>query len=437
MRKSWNAAGVIFLLLGLIHGAFAQDEAVNQGALAAPAYLSEGSMASDFLRNETVTSRAHPETAAQGINAGGWQIFPRVGVTESYNDNIYATNSALFSDFITNVAPDVQFRTNWNNNSIALDANSSSNFYTKHTTENTTDYSVTGNGRFDITRQEYLAVRGGYSFLHEDRTSPNNSFGILPTTFGLTDGEVEYFDKFNRLSLTANGVFNKFNYNNVGNGSGGFILNTDRSRAEYTGSVRLGYELRSLLEVYVKGTGSDRSYDHKVSSDGFERSSTGYTATSGMALDMGGITFGEIGVGYMARSYQDPRFLSVSGVTASAAVTWNVTTLTTVRLSAQRSIEETIAAGSSGFVASTGSLTIDHELLRNLLLNLSGGVDYNKYQQDAGRTDLVPKASVGATYSMNRNLTLSAKYSYRNQEDSSPTLSFTQNLALVRLTLQL
>ena len=38
---------------------------------------------------------------------------------------------------------------------------------------------------------------------------------------------------------------------------------------------------------------------------------------------------------------------------------------------------------------------------------------------------------------MNRNLTLSAKYSYRNQEDSSPTLSFTQNLALVRLTLQL
>ena len=440
MRLTTCAAGAIIVFTLTTDIAEAQQApAANQGAIAAPAYRAEASMQDDFLRQETVTTRAHPETDAQGVTADSWIILPRVGVEEKFNDNIYATNSGTLTDFITTVAPDILVRSNWNNGLVTFDANSSSGIYASHTTENFNDYSFAGTGRLDITRQDYLAVRGGYYYMHEERTSPNNNFGIEPTTYGLTDAEIEGYSKLNRVSFTADGILNKYEYNNVGTPSGAFIPNKDRSRNEYSGSLRVGYEIQPLLEAFVKGVGSDRSYDHKTAVDGFQRSSIGYAVTAGVALDLGGITFGELGVGYMSRSYDDIRFGTVHGVTANAALTWNVTPITTVRLNGQRTIEETINFGSPGFISSLGTLSIDHELLRNLLLNANGGINYNDYQL-IPRRDTIAFGGVGATYLMNRNMNLSVKYSYRNQDSNVtvPTpLSYSQNLALVRLTLQM
>jgi hypothetical protein len=417
------------------------NQGVNAGAIATAAYRAEASMQDDIERQETVTTRPHPETDAQGITAGSWTILPSVGVEEKWNDNIYATNNTannggVVSDYITTISPDVVVRSNWNNGLVVLDANSQNGFYAKHTTENFNDYAVSANGRLDITRQEYIAFRGGYFSQHEDRTSPNNDFGSKPTTYGLTDGQLEYYNKLNRLSLTVDGQVTKYDYNDVSNAAGGFIPNKDRNRDEYSGTGRVGYELQPLLEAFVKGEYSDRSYDHKVASDGYERSSTGYSVLGGIALDLGGITFGEVGIGYMSRKYDDVRFNTVSGLTANASVTWNVTPLTTLKVAGQRTIEETITFGSPGFIGSVGTFTVDHELLRNLLLNGFARVSYNEYQL-VGRNDTIVGGGAGATYLLNRYANVSLSFSHTNQDSSENTLNYTQNLGLVRLTLQM
>src|SRR5579859_7242326 len=281
MRLLGGAACAMLISSGIATAALAQQGPVNQGvnanAIGSAAYKTEASMQDDILRQETVTTRAHPETDAQGITAGSWIILPSIGVDEKYNDNIYATNNTannggVVSDYITTVSPDVTIRSNWNNSLVTFDANSQSGFYGSHTTENFNDYGFSGTGRLDMTRQEYIAVRAGYFHEHEDRTSPNNDFGSKPTTYGLTDAQIEFYDKLNRLSFTLDGLLNKYEYTDVPNAAGGFIPNSDRSRNEYSGTARVGYEIQPLLEAFVKGDYGTRSYDHKIETDGYQRS---------------------------------------------------------------------------------------------------------------------------------------------------------------------
>lgn len=432
MRLSVAAVSTLILSGGCFTSA--QAQMANQGALGA-SYLSEGSITEDFLRQETVTTRAHPETDPLGIHAGSFLILPAVTTSESFNDNIYATTTGALSDFITTVAPSVGVRSDWNNGLIGFNATSSDTFYASHTTENTNDYSFIANGRLDISRQQYVSIKGGYSNLHEDRTSANNNFGLLPTVYSLGDAEFEYFDKINRVSLTADGVFNKFSYTNTPT-TAGFITETDRNRSEYTGSGRIGYEFKPLMEAYVKGSYSDRAYDTKFGNDGYARSSRGYSATTGIAIDLGGITFGEIGVGYMSRSYDDSRFGVVGGPTANASITWNATPITTVKLIGQRTIEETITFASSGFIANQVTASVDHELLRNLILNAAASYTYNDYQKNP-RKDTIYGGTVGGTYLLNRYVALNAKYSYRDQTSTASLVAFTQNLALVSIGLRM
>lgn len=445
MRLLGGAACAMLISSGFATASFAQQAPVNQGvnagAIATAAYRAEASMQDDIQRQETVTTRAHPETDPQGITAGSWTILPTITTEEKFNDNIYATNNTannggVVSDYITTVSPDVAIRSNWNNSLVILDASSQSGFYGKHTQENFNDYSFSGSGRLDITRQQYIAIRGGYFHEHEDRTSPNNDFGTKPTTYGLTDAQVEYYDKLNRLSFTLDGGLNKYDYTDVPNAAGGFIPNSDRSRDEWSGSGRVGYELQPLLEAYVKGEYSDRSYNHKIETDGYQRSSTGYNVTAGLSMDFSGVTFGEFGVGYMSRTYDDSRFGTVSGLTANASLTWNATPITTLKLLAQRSIEETITFGSPGFIGTNGTFSVDHELLRNLLLNGFVRVSKNSYQ-DVGRSDTDVGGGASATYLLNRYANIAVSYSHSNQDSSNNLLNYTQNLGLVRLTLQM
>lgn len=405
----------------------------NQRAIAIPAYAGEASMQNDLQQQITVTTRVHPETDPQGIPFGSFRLYPNVGAEEKYNDNIYATNSGAITDYITTVSPDLLLASDWNNSQLIIEANSHHGFYASHTTENFNDYSFTATARLDITRTQYLAMRGGYSYVHEERTSPNNDFGSTPTTYHLTTGQLEYYNRFNRLSVTMDTNVSQYRYDDTLSALGGFIPNADRNRVEYAGSARLGYELKPLVEFYVKGTDGGHHYDRKVSSDGFQRTSTFYSVVSGFIVDFGGITFGEIGIGYISRSYHDPHFRKVTGVTADASLTWNVTPIMTVKLAGHRTIEDTTTFASPAYIENLATLSVDHELLRNLLLNANALYGRNDYQLNARKDDIIG-AGFGATYLFSRNLHLSVSYIHRSQTSSIPFFSFDQDVALIHLT---
>ena len=59
----------------------------------------------------------------------------------------------------------------------------------------------------------------------------------------------------------------------------------------------------------------------------------------------------------------------------------------------------------AGYLASSVAAGVDHELLRNLLLNANAGYE-NDFFQGVSRTDAVFSAGAGIRYLLNRNLYL-------------------------------
>ncbi len=119
------------------------------------------------------------------------------------------------------------------------------------------------------------------------------------------------------------------------------------------------------------------------------------------------------------------------------SVEWFPTQLTTVNLTASRSIEETPVANASGFIYTVVNLRADHELLRNVLISPNVGYGLINYR-GVDRTDKRPSAGLTATYLLNRLVGLSVGYTFLKVTSSGTarTNDYTDNRASASLTLQ-
>ncbi|MFT4252510.1 MAG: outer membrane beta-barrel protein, partial [Caulobacter sp.] len=152
---------------------------------------------------------------------------------------------------------------------------------------------------------------------------------------------------------------------------------------------------------------------------------------------------GQVDAGYMRQSYDDYANISTAskknldGFSTKTKVEWFPTELTTVTFNAGRTIEESVATGSEGFVSNTGALAVDHELLRNVLL--SGQASYGK-DDYAGidREDKRTGAKASVAYLLNRRVGVFLTYNYLKQKSdgAAASKSFTDNKLSASVALQ-
>jgi hypothetical protein len=172
-------------------------------------------------------------------------------------------------------------------------------------------------------------------------------------------------------------------------------------------------------------TGNERDYVQKFDTRGFQRSSRGWEADVGTAIDLTHVVNGEVYAGYLSQYYDDPRLSTDSGFAFGGNLLWNVTQLTSLRATAARTIEETtqfaavngVSVNASGYLQSAIKLAVEHELLRNVLL--SGYVDYiNSDYQGITRSDDQIDANVGGRYLLNRNLSATADLTFSTRSSN-------------------
>lgn len=386
-------------------------------------------------RGDTVATRARPELDPLGIRAGAFLVFPELTIEEIYNDNIFAENSDETDDFITSLRPEVTVESNWSRHALAIAGGGDFGFYAQNSDENYQDWFAATNGRFDVSRDTALFLGGGAARRHEVRGTSEDTEGSEPTVYYAYNAFGRYDQNFDRIGLTVDALFDRLDYTNTPAEGPGDDLNNDRDRNVYSTPIRLGFEINPDYEAFVRLTPNVRRYDQTPDDDGFDRDSWGYSAVGGVALDFGGITFGELYAGYMQQFYDDSDLSTVNAPTFGGALTWNATTLTTVSLAVERAVLETTFEDASAYVSTSGELTVDHELLRNVILTAGGAITNNNYE-GANRTDWFYIGNLGARYLLNRNLYLSAGYLYRHRT-SDEVNNFDQNLFRLGLQAQL
>jgi hypothetical protein len=126
---------------------------------------------------------------------------------------------------------------------------------------------------------------------------------------------------------------------------------------------------------------------------------------------------------------------------AEAEVTWIPSGLTTLRATVTRGIEDAAQTGLSSYTYTSAWVTLDHEYLRNVLLNASATFRYATYYQSGGQQFGVAFGA-GATWLINRNARMSLTSDVgevRNAHLPVGTVAgdFTRSLTLLTLRLGL
>jgi hypothetical protein len=386
---------------------------------------------------QSVLQRGRPDYDPLGITAGSFVIFPQVDVDEAYNSNVFVTTNSAKGDFITSLLPSVAVNSNWNSDALNFTASGNINRYAKQVSENNSNASASVNGRLDVERDIYFTGILGYQLLHEDRTSPDTVVNQKnPIEYQLATAKAGFVREPGRLGLRVDGEADWLSYNNGVTSTGTTIPETDRNHAVYIGTPRVQYEIAPGYHAFIKTPFNDRVYQNTRDHTGFDRNSKGYEVDAGTALDLGHVLTGEIYVGYLDQGYDDSRLKTVSGANFGGNLLWNVTAVTSLRLSAIRTVEETTLSPASSYLQTVVSPSVEHELMSNVLL--TSGFNYMVQDfQGVTRTDDTYAATAGLRYLINRNASVGLDGTYQWRRSNAALTDYDQDIVLAKLRLQL
>lgn len=377
-----------------------------------------------------------------GARAGAFQLLPRIEVGALFDDNVYATDGGERSDTIFRVAPSILVRADTSRYRWDIRAGLEHLEYDKFEDESRTNYGAGTTFETEVVRDTTLNGRLNYDVGHEDRGDPNSTTAnVEPVKYKTFDTGIGFERSASRALFGLDAAYRNLNFNDVRRNNGNIDNSDDRDRELTLIGGKIGYEFSPGYNFIVRAAYDTVNYDQSVDDGGFDRDSKGYRVTGGLGFELTQLLVGDIFAGYISRNYDDARLSTTNDVAFGAGLTWTPTEMTSVRITADRTIEETVFTGYSGYLNTGVNIQVEHELTRQLAL--SGGVRYakNKYERTVGSTaasrdDDITGASVGLRYTLNRLLYVSAGYEYQNRDSTLPATDYKRNKFLVTLGAQ-
>jgi hypothetical protein len=372
-----------------------------------------------------------------GVQVGTFNVRPAIAYTRGYDTNPARVGTGVTSSSWFNLyAPELRVDSNWERHALTASfLGTYTTFDTYHSLDRpTADGRVIG--RIDVTRDSRIDLEGRL-LLGTDRIgSPNIQADLahLPiyTTVG---GSAGFTERFNRLELTVKGGVDRTVYQQSEFVNGQTASNDDRNYNQYGGQFRSAYEIMPGIGPFVEAGAYHRVHDLSFDRFEFERDSNGWTAKAGTTVNLLRTLTGEIAVGYLTQTFEDPRLQKIGGLAVDGNLVWTATALTTARLLATTTINESPLSGISGTFTRQIGLQVDHAFRRWLIGTLGFGYARDVYVGDI-RVDNRYFASAALTYMLSRELALRGEYRQEWQHSNIPGSNYAASMWLLGLRLQ-
>jgi hypothetical protein len=406
------AVSPIAMLAGVAH---AQSDVSVSGSL-------NTSAADLFARNRNVAvrERPHPEYEASGIRLGSFLMYPRIETGVETNDNVFATETNEQSDTIWRTSPSVNLVSNWNRHQLEAYARGTITRYSDFDDENTNDVEFGARGRLDIQRFFEVNTAVSHARFTEPRVAQNTpDASEAPIEYDLDRFSIGGRKTFNRVRLGLNFDYAKHDYDDgrtIGSATvPSVVIDQDvRDREMTTVRARADYAISPDTAVFFQVAANERSYDVSSTPLLAARDSQGYEVLAGADFEVSNLIRGEAALGYLSQDFDDVRFQDIDGFGARVSMEWFPTELTTVSGTVSRVVEDSVVIGAGGFLSSSASLQVDHELLRNVIL--TGQLAYSQDEfEGVDRQDDRLLGAISGTYLLNRYIGLGLSYSYLDQ----------------------
>ncbi|MFC5345624.1 outer membrane beta-barrel protein [Brevundimonas staleyi] len=362
-------------------------------------------------RNTSVSQRSRPDYEAPGIRSGAFLVYPRIEAAVETNDNVYATATNELDDIIVHIRPELSIESDWSQNFLTAYLRGSINRYADYDRENTEEYALGGSGRVDVTRLSNIGFGADYTSSFEPRTAPSAPRNAVePTAVDTAQAYISASRSAGYIKLSGRAGWRSLDYEDGRDGLGNVIDQDARDRDVVSLSGRIDFAISPDTAFFFQATGNERSYDIASTPLAPNRDSSGSEFLVGANFEVSSLVRGEIAAGYIQQDYDSATFEDVKGFGARAQLEWFPSELTTLTVAAGRTIEDTPTPGVGAFLSNTASVGLDHELLRNVILNgrlVWARDDYKGIDREDTRLIL----NVGGTYLINRNLGVNATFS--------------------------
>jgi hypothetical protein len=376
-----------------------------------------------------------------GIHAGNFYLFPAMEFTGGWDSNPqHATIAKSAPEYL--LAPELLVLSDFDRHALTFNIKGSylgygSTFFPNSPVWlNRPSLDARVNGRIDIDRNDRIDAEGRFIISTDNPGSPNIQEGneYLPVVLngGATLGYTHLFD---RIELTAKGMFDRFTWQKSFLTDGTYAPNGDRNYDQIGGSLRGSYEVLPGAKPFVEVYSDERVHDITVDSSGAMRDSDGQIYKVGTTFFFLPTLTGEVSVGRTQRSYRDPTLANVNGPLIDGAVLYLPSPLTTFKFNAATTTGELVVVGASGVLHRDYTLEVDHDFRRWLtgIMKLGTGVDY---YIGMNRTDHRYFISTSLTYKFTRDIWLRGEFRHDWLSSNQYLADYQANLFLLSLRLQ-
>ena len=349
---------------------------------------------------------------AAGLDLGSFLVYPSVETKLTYDDNVYDSDVDRRSDENLVISPKIRVQSQWARNSLALTAGADIQRYRALHTQNNNQYSFAADGRFDISRAVALSVDTSYGRYTEPRGSLGDVvIGGEPGRYDHATAAATATAQTGDVLLTASEGVEYYNYLPI-RLNDSLVSQDYQDRIAYSAGLRGDYSVGPGLRVFVSGSDNIQRYQSEFG--GINQNSHGISVLSGIAFGLTELISGEVGVGYLSQSYAQPSFGTVAGVTYSGKIVWNPTTLLTVTLNGNRTLQQSPLFDQAGVLEDSAGMKVDYEFLRNLLISLSGTGVIDDYR-GIDRHEMLYAVDLTGQYLINRVVAIDLDINHRHE----------------------
>ncbi len=373
----------------------------------------------DRGHNVGVVERGRPEYDALGVRLGSFVVNPQLTTSIGYSDNVFNDNANKKSDVYTAFEPYVNVASDWSVHQLRLTGAADIRRFANQTLRNQDAWNVQGSGRVDVTRALTVRLDAQADRTYESPFSADVVANLIePSRYLRTflGTRTSYDSGRSRVIGTIDRT--SYEFSSVRFADGLLRDQRYRDRVTYngTGTYELGFS--PSLSLYARLEADRNNYGLKQAFGAPNRDSNGYRGVFGSNFDIAGVARGTVGIGYSYRKFDASQtYRTTSGLSVEARADWFPSELTTVGILLQRRLIDVDLTNAGSSWDNRIRVTVDHELLYNLIVTIGGEVSKREYPERSTSTQ-VYLAQVGSRYQVTRWLGLDANIGYGSNKPS-------------------
>lgn len=319
-------------------------------------------------RNRGVTQLRRPDYDQIGTNVGAFNVQASLDTRIGATSNVYLRPDDKVAGAYVSVSPSILVRSNWRRHALILRAEGDAVRFIGESPRNENNWLVGAEGRYDI--HSSMSIRSNVS---SRQVTANRFFGNQVADDGATSlirqdsalVRAAYTDGRGRLSIVGDYTDVRFGLLRRADGTSTDQSSRDRSVVRATG---LGeYAVSPSVGLFVQAGLARTAFGNVSRGTTGDGSSAAVQLSAGATFDIAGFAQGNVGLGYITRTYELDQVGTVDGVSVASSIRFFPHQLTTITIRASREIEDQVSNNPRPFWETRIGIDVDRELRRNLL----------------------------------------------------------------------